>query len=155
MPKKKETSGGNIFQLLLETSEKRKKSKRAQLLEALNIKEFFENGSIIINDRTCQGIECELCIKACPTKALYWRNGRVGIIEDLCVYCSACVLCCIVEDCIKVSRKRFNGQVESFSKAWEVILLFNNINTEKRYNRVKSIFPNAEAYLKRYQKKIM
>lgn len=153
MPKKKETSGGNIFQLLLETSEKRKKSKRAQLLEALNIKEFFENGSIIINDRTCQGIECELCIKACPTKALYWRNGRVGIIEDLCVYCSACVLCCIVEDCIKVSRKRFNGQVESFSKAWEVILLFNNINTEKRYNRVKSIFPNAEAYLKRYKKK--
>lgn len=152
MPKKKETSGGNIFQLLLETSEKRKKSKRAQLLEALNIKEFFENGSIIINDRTCQGIECELCIKACPTKALYWRNGRVGIIEDLCVYCSACVLCCIVEDCIKVSRKRFNGQVESFSKAWEVVLLFNNINTEKRYNRVKSIFPNAEAYLKRYKK---
>ncbi|MFQ6067939.1 MAG: hypothetical protein ACE5KD_00185 [Candidatus Bathyarchaeia archaeon] len=153
MPKKKETSGGNIFQLLLETSEKRKKSKRAQLLEALNIKEFFENGSIIINDRTCQGIECELCIKACPTKALYWRNGRVGIIEDLCVYCSACVLCCIVEDCIKVSRKRFNGQVESFSKAWEVVLLFNNINTENRYNRVKSIFPNAEAYLKRYKKK--
>jgi len=150
MPKKKETPEGDIFQLLLETSEKREKSKREQLLESLKVKEFFKEGSVSINARTCQGLECELCIKACPTNALFWRDGKVGIIKDLCVYCGACVLCCIVDDCIKVTRKRPDGTVESFSKPWEVVLLFNNINSQRRHSRVESLFPDAEAYLKRF-----
>jgi len=149
---KKENSKGDIFQLLLETSEKRKKDNRAQLLASLKVKEFFEDGSISVNTRTCQGLECELCIKACPTKALYWRDGKVGIIEDLCVYCGACVLCCIVDDCIKVTRKRFNGVVERFSKPSEVILLCNSVNSQRRHERVESLFPNPETYLKRYRK---
>lgn len=152
MPKRKETPKGGIFQLLLETSEKRRKSKREQLLESLKVRELFEDGCISINDRTCQGLECELCIKACPTMALYWQDGKVGIIKDLCVYCGACVLCCIVDDCVKVSRKRFDGKVESFSKPWEVVLLFNSINSKRRYSRVESLFPDGEAYLKRYRK---
>ncbi|MDH5448624.1 MAG: hypothetical protein OEY24_04760 [Candidatus Bathyarchaeota archaeon] len=152
MPKKKENSKGDIFQLLLETSEKREKRKREELLELLNVKEFFEEGCISINERTCQGLECELCIKACPTKALYWQDGKVGIIKDLCVYCGACVLCCIVDDCIKITRKRSDGKVESFSRPWEVVLLFNNINSQRRHSRVKSLFPDTEAYLKRFHK---
>jgi len=150
--RKKESADGGIFQLLLETSEKRKKSVREQLLESLNVKEFFEKGSISINERTCQGLECELCIKACPTKALYWRDGKVGIIGDLCVYCGACVLCCIVDDCIKVSRRRFDGKVESFSRPRAVVLLFNSINSQRRHSRVETLFPDDDAYLKRYRK---
>jgi len=152
MSKKKKNSKGDIFQLLLETKAKQKKSTRRELLESLNVKEFFEEGSISINERTCQGLECELCIKACPSKALYWQNGKVGIIRDLCVYCGACVLCCIVDDCIKITRKRADGTVESFSKPWEVVLLFNNINSRKRCQRVEAILPNDEAYLKRCRK---
>jgi len=152
MTKKKKNSKRDIFQLLLKRSEKRIESKREQFLKSLDVKEFFEKGSISINERTCQGLECELCIKACPTKALFWWNGKVGIVEDLCVYCGACVLCCIVDDCINVTRKRQDGKMESFSKSLEVILLFNKINSQKRRSRAESIFPDAEAYLKRFFK---
>ena len=140
-----------MFQLLLEAA-KQRKSKRAELLEGLKVKEFFEEGTITINERTCQGLECELCIKACPTKALYWRAGKVGIIEDLCVYCGACVLCCIVDDCIQVSRKRKDGAVECFRKPWEVIRSCDTWNTRRRHKRVESLFPTPEDYLKRYRK---
>ncbi len=149
---KKEDSKVDIFQLLQETSKKQKKVERAQLLESLKVREFFEEGSISINTRICEGLECELCIKACPSKALYWRDGKIGIIEDLCVYCGACVLCCIVDDCIKVRRKRKDGKVEIFSKPSQIILLCNNTNTRRRNKRVESLFPSPEAYLKRYRK---
>lgn len=152
MPKKEALKGG-IFELLLETSKRRKESRRKQLLETLNVKEFFEEGSIGINHRTCQGLECELCIKACPTNALYWRDGTVGIVEELCVYCGACVLSCIVDDCIIVSRKRSDGKVERFSKPCEVSLLYNNISSQKRRGRAESIFPDAETYMKRYARR--
>jgi Fe-S-cluster-containing hydrogenase component 2 len=151
MAEKKAKSQTDVFQLLLETS-KQPKNRRAQLLESLKVKEFFEGGSISINERTCQGLECELCIKACPTKALYWRDGKIGIVEELCVYCGACVLCCIVDDCVRVSRKRKDGRIDSFSKPWEVILLCNSENTRSRHKRVESLFPTPEDYLKRYRK---
>jgi Fe-S-cluster-containing hydrogenase component 2 len=152
MSERNERSKGDIFQLLLDTSEKQKKSTRRQLLESFKVKEYFKDGTININERTCQGLECELCIKACPTKALYWQDGRVAIIRDLCVYCGACVLCCIVDDCIRITRKRFDGRTESFSKPQEVVSLCNSINAEKRHDRLKALFPDAEAYLKRYRK---
>ena len=141
----------DVFQLLLEAA-KQRKSRKAELLEELKVKEFFDEGSITINERTCQGLECELCIKACPTKALYWRDGKVGIVEDLCVYCGACVLCCIVDDCVKILRKRKDGMVERFSKPWEVIRLCDSVNTRRRHKRVESLFPTPEDYLKRYRK---
>ena len=152
MSKKKENSKRDIFQLLLEKPGKRRKSIGKLLLEQMNVKEFFEEGNISINERTCQGLECELCIKACPTKALYWRDGKIGIVKDLCVYCGACVLCCIVDDCIEVTRKRSDGEVESFSRPSEVVLLFRSINSRRRHGRIESLFPNNETYLKRYRK---
>lgn len=151
MVEKKVKNQTDMFQLLLETS-KQRENRKAQLLKSLEIKEFFEWGSIRINERTCQGLECELCIKACPTKALYWRDGKVGIVEDLCVYCGACVLCCIVDDCVEISRKRKDGAMERFSKPWEVIQLCNKVNTRRRHKRVESLFPNPEDYLKRYRR---
>lgn len=143
-------SSSDIFQLLMEAAEKEKK-RREELLAPLGVKEFFVDGSITINKRTCKGVECKLCIKACPTNALFWKTGEVGITEELCIYCGACVLSCMVDDCIKVWRKRNRGEVESFSMPKGFIVLQNSINAKKRLERVKSIFPTPEEYLKRYK----
>jgi ferredoxin len=149
---KTESSAVDIFQILVQTAEKEKKKRREELLAPLGVKEFFVEGSISIDKRTCKGVECKLCVKACPTNALFWRAGEVGIIEELCIYCGACVLSCIVDDCVRIVRKRENGEVESFSKPREFTALQHAIDTKKRYKRVEDVFPRAEDYLKRYSK---
>jgi len=146
------SSDSDIFQLLLEASERKRREKRAQLLQPLGIKEFFEEGNINIDKRTCKGVECKLCIEACPTKALYWKSGEVGIVEELCVFCTACVFSCIVDNCIRVSRKRPNGEMERFSTPRDVLMLLNGIGSKKRLSRIESRFPTIEVYLKRYGK---
>jgi ferredoxin len=154
MPKKRKTAGSaDIFELLTETTEKEKKKKRSELLAPLKPREFFDQGSITINKKTCQGVECKLCIKACPTNALYWRAGEVGIIEELCIYCGACVLSCIVDDCIKIVRRRTTGEVESFSRPKDFATLQHSINAHRRHERTRSIFPKPDDYLKRYSTK--
>jgi ferredoxin len=150
MPKKDESSSADIFDLLLETSKSKEKKKRKELLEASGVKEFFDEGNIEIDMKTCRGVECKLCIKACPTKALYWRAGEVGITRELCVYCAACVLNCIVDDCIRVRRKRQDGVVEVFSKSSDVLALQNRICSFRRKDLIQSIFSNEEEYFKRY-----
>jgi len=142
----------DVYQLLLEASMKKRKDRRAQLLQAIGVEDLFEDGSIKIDMRTCKGAECKLCIDACPTSALYWKSGEIGITEELCIYCSACVVNCIVDDCIRVERKRSNNQIERFSTPKHVLTLSDNINSRKREERAKSIFPDKEAYLKRYGK---
>ena len=141
----------DIFDLLSNSGKKAKKKRREELLASLNVKDFFAEGNISVNKRTCWGIECKLCIKACPTNALYWKAGEVGVVEDVCVYCGACVLSCIVDDCIKIQRKREDGTVETFSKLKDVIALEDRINAKKRFERVKEVFPTAEAYCERYK----
>ena len=128
----------DIYQLLQESSEKRKKEKRTQLLKSIGVKEYFEEGSISINKKTCKGVECKLCIEACPTHALYWMSGEVGIVEDLCIFCTACVWNCIVDGCIHVQRRRPNGEVEEFSNPREVLTLLHKINAKERRGRAKS-----------------
>jgi len=150
MSKKTENSSVNIYDLLLQASEKEKKEKRAELLKSMGVKEYFEEGSIEIDMKTCKGLECNLCVEACPTNALYWRAGEIGIVEDLCVYCAACVFNCVVDNCIRVRRKRSNGEVEKFSTPRDVLTLLNNINSGKRRDRLRSRFPTVEDYLKRY-----
>ena len=153
MPKKTENSGANIYDLLLQASEKKekeKKERRAELLKSMGVKEYFEEGSIEIDMKTCKGLECNLCVEACPTNALYWKAGEIGIVKDLCVYCAACVFNCIVDNCIRVRRKRPNSKVEEFSTPRDVLSLLHNINSKKRCDRLKSIFSTAEVYLKRY-----
>ena len=153
MPKS-DSSAFDIFGLLSEnTEEKAKKKRRQELLEPTGVKELFEEGKISVNKFTCVGGQCKLCIKACPTNALYWTTSGVGITEDLCVYCGACVLCCMVDDCIKVERKREDGKTERFSKPKDVIMLQEKINGQKRLERVKSIFPDKDVYCDRYRKK--
>ena len=150
MSKKTEKSGTNIYELLLQASEKKKREKRAELLKSMGVKEYFEEGSIKIDMKTCRGLECDLCIEACPTNALYWKAGEIGIVEDLCVYCAACVLNCVVDNCIRVRRKRPNGKVEKFSTPRDVLRLLHNINSGKRCDRLRSIFPTVDRYLERY-----
>ncbi|MEM1551968.1 MAG: hypothetical protein QXH03_04810 [Candidatus Bathyarchaeia archaeon] len=150
--KSSESAFSDIFSLLLETSEKEKRKRREELLAPLGVKEFFVGGSISIDKRTCKGVECKLCIKACPTNALFWKSsGEVGITEELCIYCGACVLNCIVDDCIKITRKRENGETERFSTPRAFTMLENSINAKKRHERVRTIFPTITEYLRLYK----
>jgi ferredoxin len=145
-------SSVDIFSLLSDNEEKAKKKRREELLASSGVKEFFEEGNISVNKRTCHGLECKLCIKACPTNALYWKAGEIEVVEDLCVYCGACVLSCMVDDCIKITRKREDSKVEKFSKPKDVLKLENRINTKKRFERVREVFPTAEDYCERYKR---
>jgi NAD-dependent dihydropyrimidine dehydrogenase PreA subunit len=145
------SSSVDIFDLLSDSGQKAKRQQREELLAAAHVKDFFVDGNISINKRTCWGIECKLCIKACPTNALYWKAGEVGVAENLCVYCGACVLSCMVDNCIKVTRKREDGTTEKFSKPKDVVALADKINAKKRFERVKEVFPTAEAYCERYK----
>lgn len=144
------SSSVDIFQLLAETEEKEKRKRREELLAPLEIEEFFVEGNITIDKKTCRGVECKLCIKVCPTNALYWKIGEVGVTEELCIYCGACVLSCIVDDCIKVVRKRPDGEVERYSKPRDFSVLQSRINSRKRFERVKDVFPTQEDYIERY-----
>jgi ferredoxin len=141
-----------MFSLLSDNDEKAKKKQRQELLAATCVKEFFPEGKISINKRTCWGQECRLCIKACPTNALYWKAGEIGITEELCVYCAACVLNCMVDDCIKIERTREDGKKERFSKPGEAIKLEHAINTRKRTERVKEVLPTVEEYCEKHWK---
>jgi ferredoxin len=143
----------DIFGLLLEKEDKgTKKKQREELLASSGVKDYFAEGKISINKRTCWGLECKLCIKACPTNALYWKTGEIGIIHDLCVYCGACVLSCMVDDCIKIERKREDGKVERFGKLKDVVKTEDKINAKKRLQRVSEIFPTSEVYLEKYRR---
>jgi len=148
LPKKSEDSSVNIYDLLSEAYEEKeeKKSRRAELLESMDVEDRFEEGSIEIDMRKCIGIECNLCVKACPTNALYWKAGEIGIEEDLCIHCTACVLSCCVDDCIRVTRKRPDGKTESFSKPQDVLKLNRKIISKKKREGVQSIFENPEEY---------
>ena len=148
MSSRKNDSNVNIYDLLSEASEKNeeKKSKRVELLRSMDVEDRFKDGNIKIDMRTCRGIECNLCVKACPTNALYWKAGEIGIEEDLCIHCTACVLKCCVDDCIKVTRKRPNGETETFCKPIDVLKLYRNIISKKKREAVKSILERPEEY---------
>jgi len=153
MPEKN-SSAVDIFGLLSEASpEQEKKKRRQKLLEPTGVNELFKEGTIDINKFTCLGGQCKLCVKACPTNALYWTSEGVGITEDLCVYCGACVLKCMVDNCIKIERKREDGTVERFSKPKDVIMLEEKLNEKKRLDRVKAIFPTLDDYCERFPAK--
>ena len=138
-----DSSSIDIFGLLskdssIKTEDEENKKRRQELLEPTGVKEFFKEGKISINKFTCIGGQCKLCIEVCPTNALYWGSGEVGIIDDLCVYCGACVVHCMVDDCIKVERIREDGTTEQFSKLKDVVVNQDKDNGKKRFERVKS-----------------
>lgn len=141
----------DIFKMLVETEEKRRKSRRAELLAPLKIQDLFEEGGITIDMNKCWGVECKICIDLCPTNALYWRMGKVAVTEELCLHCLACVLNCIVDDCIHVWRLRPDGTREEYSKPRDVLMLVKRLNSKKSVDMTKKRFPTLEAYLRRYR----
>jgi NAD-dependent dihydropyrimidine dehydrogenase PreA subunit len=156
MPQKN-ASTIDIFNMLTENTEKTPqkpekpaKTQRQELLETTKCKDLYPEGNISINKYTCAGVQCKLCIKACPTNALYWTNSGIGVIEDLCLHCEACVLSCIVDDCIKVTRKREDGKTETFSKPRDITVLSNQLNAKKRFQRICDVCPSAEDYCRKY-----
>jgi ferredoxin len=155
MPQKNSPSI-NIFDLMAENEKAEEKTDgktvRQELLANTKCKDLYPEGTITINKYTCVGLQCKLCIKACPTNALYWTNSGIGVTEDLCLHCEACVLCCMVDDCIRVTRKTADGKIECFSKPRDVLTLVNKENTRKRRQRISDIFPTEEAYTDKNQK---
>ena len=128
----------DIYSLLMGAEEKKKRRLREELLRTVGVgEEYFKEGSAKIDKVTCRGVECKLCIKACPTNALYLEEGEVKIEKDLCIYCAACVLSCIVDNCIRVSRKRKDGETERFSKSREVILMVGHQAARRREEATK------------------
>ena len=148
MPKKSDESDVNIFDLLSDVSEEKEetKSRRTELLKSMGVEDRFEEGSIKIDMRTCRGIECNLCVKACPTNALYWRAGEIGIEEDLCIHCTACVLNCCVDNCIQVTRKRPDGKTETFSTPKEALEVNRIVAANNKRERVKTRVEDSEEY---------
>jgi Na+-translocating ferredoxin:NAD+ oxidoreductase RNF subunit RnfB len=158
MPQKN-ASSFDIFDMLSDSSkqkpEKPAKTQRQELLEATKYKDkdLYPEGTITINPYTCVGIQCKLCIKACPTNALYWTNSGIQVIDDLCLHCEACVLSCMVDDCIKVTRKREDGKTETFSNTKDIAAINSRIRAEKRRQRIEDVFRSGEDYIERYSKK--
>ncbi len=147
----------DIYNLLSEQTEEASvkthaKTVRQELLDETKYKDkdLFPNGTISVNKHTCVGLQCKLCIKACPTNALYWTNSGIAITEELCLHCEACVLCCMVDDCIRITRKREDGKTERFSRIRDISVLNNKLNAKKRCQRILEIFPSTEAYIERY-----
>ena len=137
----------NIYDLLsdeVDEIKEEKKNRRAELLASIGVEDRFEEGSIKIDMRTCRGIECNLCVKACPTNALYWRAGEIGIEEDLCIHCTACVLNCCVDNCIKVARKRPSGKTETFSTPKEALEVNRLVAAQHMRERVKIRVEDSE-----------
>ena len=131
----------DIFQLLQVASKRKHRQERQALLSELEVHDLFCDGTISINKQTCFGVECKLCIDVCPTHALYWAKGEVGIERQLCVYCMACVFSCIVEDCITITRTRDTGEEEVFSNTKNACALLQEIASNKRIERIQSILP--------------
>jgi ferredoxin len=152
----KSASNIDIFSLLSEeppeppNPAEEKKKRRQELLGPTGVKERFKEGCLSINKYTCLGVQCKLCVKVCPTNALYWSSGQVGIIEDLCVYCGACVLNCMVDNCMKIERKREDGAIERFSNPKEVVAATEKISAQKRLGRVKGMVPSVEDYCEKF-----
>lgn len=145
MPPQKSSTYVDIFSMLEETTQKaeekpKEKTFREELLASTKCMDLYPEGTITVNRHTCVGVQCKLCIKACPTNALYWTDNGIGVTEDLCLHCQACVLCCMVDDCIKVTRKREDGKIEAFSKPKDVQTLNHRINSEKRFQRIKDLY---------------
>jgi len=126
------TSPPDIYSLLLK-GQKKPRVNGAEILRSMGITQlYFEEGSLEIDMSKCVGVECKLCVKACPTYALYWDEAKVKLEEDLCIYCSACVFNCIVDNCMVLTRRGGDGKVSKFGTSRGAALVNNSTASQKR-----------------------
>lgn len=144
-PKLLSEDSKDIYTLLMGDEERKRRKLREELLHTVGVgEEYFKEGTVKIDKVTCRGVECKLCIKACPTNALYREEGEVKIEKDLCIYCVACVLSCIVDNCITVTRKRKNGETERFGTPREAILMMGRQAAQRREGTVKLLLEELD-----------
>jgi ferredoxin len=117
----------SIFDLMNEESESKvdekteKKKLRQELLAPTGVEDLFKEGKISINKFTCVGGQCKLCIKACPTNALYWSTGGVGITEVVRLLWRLRART-VVDDCARSSANAKTAQWK-FSKPSDIVNL--------------------------------
>ena len=70
------------------------------------LKEKRSPGYVEIDEDQCTG--CVLCMKACPTKAIRVKDGRVARIEGVCIDCGECVRTC-TKGAIKAASPKRDG----------------------------------------------
>ena len=129
----------DIYSLLLK-GQKKPRTERTEILHSMGITQlFYEEGSLRIDMSKCLGVECKLCIKACPANALYWEEAKVKLVEDLCIYCSACVFNCIVDNCMVLTRRSGDGKRIRFSTPKGAALANNATAAEKRRKAVSEL----------------
>jgi len=144
-------SGGvDIFSMMVEEEEKRRRALREEVLGTLGIQDIFVKGSVSVDMRKCYGRECDMCVKACPTRAIFWRDNELVIQEEICIFCTACVANCMVEGCIRVRRVRPDGTVEEYSSVREVAVLLRSISGRKALEAVEAVFPSTSDFLQRF-----
>jgi len=68
----------------------------------------------------------------------------VRISEELCIYCAACVLNCIVDDCIRVTGKREDGRIEVFSTPEEALRILMKRSSERRLDLARQVSPGLK-----------
>jgi NAD-dependent dihydropyrimidine dehydrogenase PreA subunit len=62
---------------------------------------------LIIDYDSCKGIECGICIDACPMDIFIKKNDTIDINpknEDECTFCEMCIERCPV-NCIKIEKE--------------------------------------------------
>ncbi len=134
-----DSSSPDIYSLLLK-EQKKPSVNKTEILHSMGItQQYYEEGSLMIDISICLGVECKLCIKACPTNALYWDEARVKLEEDLCIYCSACVLNCVVDNCMVLTRRGSDGKVSRFGTPRRAALVNNSIASKKRKKAVAEL----------------
>lgn len=75
---------------------------------------------------------CYKCIRNCPVKSIEYKDEKVGIISDECIYCGRCLLICpqnakyIHSDLFKVGDAIRNGEKLYVSLAPSYIAAFPN-----------------------------
>lgn len=135
----------DIYSLIVE-ADKKKRINRIEILRSMGVtQEYFKDGHLKIDKTICRGVECKLCIKACPTNALYWEDESIKFEEELCIHCSACVLSCIVDDCIVITRRRNSGQEERFSTPKQAAIVNNKLSAKKRRDVVFNLVSGMES----------
>ncbi|MFW9995078.1 MAG: 4Fe-4S dicluster domain-containing protein [Candidatus Odinarchaeota archaeon] len=102
-----------------------------KILRDMNVPQNYRNIEITINTSLCP-LGCQMCVKACPTSALYFFEV-VHVQKELCIGCGACASACPYVEPIKITRTRISdGKTEVFRNLKEFVKTNNAENARKR-----------------------